>query len=383
MSTQQTSSTGVLRAEEVLDLTIAQAREAGRDDLIRRLTDTRRLLVDAPEGEGLRTVANHVPSVLDQLTEMLRFRQSRIVAPGRAAQAQAAARLAEERTESLRGRTGRWQKMLHDSFATITSDVEFDLRERMQAVLAEAEEAIERVNPAKNWDELAAWLRQRLEAGARANHDLAVTSSRTVSQRVAENFTQSEMHIVDPPPMNIPTDLPTGLTAKQALSGSRVSLSTIMGVYFPAYSGLLMFVIGPRLFGFDISPYFGLIPALLMGGIAFIEERKRQLEKRRAQANTTIRNYVTDFTMRVTKESRDLLRQIEQELRGAYGDRTEEIQRSLTDAGNVAYRTLSELEQSQAVLAEIDTSLAHLADIRRRAAAIVPAQLLATSGALR
>jgi hypothetical protein len=313
---------------------------------------------------------------------MLRFRRCRLVTPGRAAQAEAAARLAEERTESLRGRTARWQKMLHDSFATITSDVEFDLRERMQAVLAEAEETIERVNPAKNWDELAAWLRQRLEAEARANHDLAVTSSRAVSQRVAENFTLSEMHIVDPPPIQIPADLPTGLTAKQALSGSRVSLSTVMGVYFPAYSGLLMFVIGPKLFGFDISPYIGLVPALIMGGIAFIEERKRQLEKRRAQANTTVRNYVTDFTMRVTKDSRDLLRQLEQELRGAYGDRTEAMQRSITDTRNAAYRTLRELEQSQAVLTEIDTGLAHLADLHRRASAIVPAQLLATGSAL-
>ncbi len=47
MSTQQASSTGVLRAEEVLDLTIAQASEAGRDDLVRRLSDARRLLVDS------------------------------------------------------------------------------------------------------------------------------------------------------------------------------------------------------------------------------------------------------------------------------------------------------------------------------------------------
>ena len=48
MSTQQASSSGVLRATEVLDLTIAQAHEAERNDLVQRLADARRLLVDSP-----------------------------------------------------------------------------------------------------------------------------------------------------------------------------------------------------------------------------------------------------------------------------------------------------------------------------------------------
>lgn len=152
MSTRQAASVSVLRAEEILDLTIAQAGEAGRDDLICRLSDARRLLVDpavrAHPGEDPQQGATSILFALDQLTEMLRFRQSRLIQHGRVAQARAAARLAEERTETLRGRTTRWQKMLHDSFATITSDVDFDLRQRMQAVLTEADQAIERGDPA-------------------------------------------------------------------------------------------------------------------------------------------------------------------------------------------------------------------------------------------
>lgn len=48
MSTQQVASASVLCAEEVLSLTIAQAREAGRNDLIGRLSDARHLLVGTP-----------------------------------------------------------------------------------------------------------------------------------------------------------------------------------------------------------------------------------------------------------------------------------------------------------------------------------------------
>src|SRR5438270_8283318 len=48
MSTQQASSSGVVQAMEIVDLTIAQAHEAERSDLVQRLSDARRLLVDSP-----------------------------------------------------------------------------------------------------------------------------------------------------------------------------------------------------------------------------------------------------------------------------------------------------------------------------------------------
>src|SRR5918997_2811786 len=139
MSTQQASSTGVLRAAEVLDMTIAQAIEAERNDLVQRLSDARRLLVDSctadAERTSLRAVANHTLFALDQLTEMLWLRRSRLVLPGRADQARTEVRLAEERIDSLRSRSARWQTMRYDSFATINSDVDFDLQQRMRAVL--------------------------------------------------------------------------------------------------------------------------------------------------------------------------------------------------------------------------------------------------------
>ncbi|MFN2536311.1 MAG: hypothetical protein ABR528_13830, partial [Pseudonocardiaceae bacterium] len=59
MATQQASSRGVLQATEILDLTMAQAQEAERNDLVQRLTDARRLLVDSP-------VTVHVAGLVQQ-----------------------------------------------------------------------------------------------------------------------------------------------------------------------------------------------------------------------------------------------------------------------------------------------------------------------------
>src|SRR5262249_28459609 len=121
------------------------------------------------------------------------------------------------------------------------------------------------------------------------------------------------------------------------------------------------------------------VPTVLMGGLAVIEERNRQLERRREHVNTTVRSYITDFSMRVTKDSRDLLRQLEQDLRDAYSARSEQMERSLSDTCNSSYRTLQELERSPELLMEIDTDLALLEELRGRANAIIPAESLAAA----
>jgi hypothetical protein len=335
-----------------------------------------RIAADA-ERTRLRAVANHTLFALDQLAEMLQFRRSRLLQPGRSAQARAAARRAEERLDDVRSSAVRWQKVLRDSFATVTSDVDFDLRQRMQAVLSQAEHTIEHGNPARNWEEFAGWLRQRLTCEARANNDLAVTASRTVSLEAAKHVAPGEMHIIDPPQATIVTDLPTALTADQALGSSRIGISAVVNVALRAYMGFVMFYLLTRLIELTLPLTLSVIPTLLMGGLAVIEEHNRRVEKRREQASTTVRSYITDFSMRVTKESRDLLRQLEQDVRDAYAARSEQMQRSLSDTRNLSQRTLKELEQSPMLLRQIDTDLALLADLRDQASAIIPAALLA------
>lgn len=359
-----------------------QGQRAGDDELTRMSGVARvlealdRIAADA-EQTSLRAVANHVLFALDQLAEMLQAHRSRLVRPGRSAQARAASRLAEERLDDVRTSSVRWQKLLRDSFANVTSDVDFDLRQRMQAVLAQAEHTIEHSDPAKNWDEFAGWLRRRLTSEAQANNDLAVTSSRNVSLEAAKHVALDEMHIIDPPQATIVTDLPTALTADEALGTSRVGISAVVNIVLRAYMGFVMFYLLTRLIELSLPMILSLVPTLLMGGLAVVEERNRRRDKRREQASTTVRSYITDFSMRVTKESRDLLRQLEQDLRDAYGARSEQMQRSLTDTRNLSQRTLKELEQAPALLRQIDTDVALLGNLRARATAIIPTALLA------
>lgn len=357
--------------------------ELARISGVPKLIDALEAITADAERTSLRAVANHTLFALDQLTEMLRFRQSRLTEPNRPAQARTAARRADERAAALRRRVAAFQKLLVDSFATISSDVDFDLRQRMQAVLTDAEHTIEQGDPATDWDTFATWLHQRLAYEARANRDLVVTSSRIISQRAAEHFMLSEMHIIDPPLVGVPTDTSTTLTADRALGDRGVGLSAGLNVFFRAYMGFMMFVLLRGMTGLDIPFAIGLVPALLLGGLALMEDRKRQLDKRRVQASATVRNIITDFNMRITKDARDLVRQLDQELRDAYSTRIEQIQHKIAETRNLAEATLGEQEQCPTLLQQIDADLALLTDLRGRTAAIIPAQLLAPSNVVR
>jgi len=283
------------------------------------------------------------------------------------------ARGTEKRLDAVRTRSARWQKLLRDSFATITSDVEFNLHQRMHAVLTEANHKMENIDPARNWDKFANWLHLRLILEAQTIHDLAVTSSRTVSSEVAKHLAPNDIHIIDPPSTTISTDLPAALTADKIWDSSRLGISAGMGIIFPAYGIFMMFYVLTNVVHLLPFPLvIGLVPAVLVGGLVIIEERRRRIEQRRARASTTVGRYITDFRMRITKDSHDLLRDLEHELRDAYGARSEQTHRSLVRTLDLSRDALTELEQAPALLERIDNEFAVLADLRSRTAGILP-----------
>jgi hypothetical protein len=389
MPAQHEANGGVVRALEIVDLTIAQAHEAERKDLIQQLSDARRLLVDPPvtlhavggssripagaEGKSLSIVSSHVLFALDELTEVLRLRRSRLVRPGRSIQVRNSVRGTEKLLDEVRTRSARWQKLLRDGFATINSDVEFNLQQRIHTVLTEASHRLEHIDPARSWDEFANFLHHRLTSEAQTIHDFAVTSSRAVSSEAAKHLVPNDIHIIDPPSTIIPADLPAELTADKAPGSSRLGISAGMSIIFPAYGIFMMFYVLTNVVHLLPFPLvIGLVPAVLVGGLVIIEECRRRIEERRARARTIVRDYVVDFRIRITKDSRDLVRNLEHELRDAYGARSDQTHRSLARTLDLTRHALTELEQAPALLEQIDTELAVLADLRSRATGILP-----------
>lgn len=230
-------------------------------------------------------------------------------------------RAAEERKNAerkLRDRANRWKGQLRDGFTALNSDIDFDLRRRMQNVRTAAENTVDTTDPGPGWTAITDWLTTELAKQVKENHEYAVRSIRSLSVSGAKFLGLDESQIVDPPAPVVPTQLSVSL--KELPKPPTVSNigSLIMNIVLRTYVGFVIFFVIKNSTGIDLSVLYGIAPALVLGGIALQEERTRRVTARRLTANQVLRNYITEFGMYATKGSRDLLREQEQELRDGY-----------------------------------------------------------------
>lgn len=230
-------------------------------------------------------------------------------------------RAAEERKSAekkMRDRGNRWKGQLRDGFTELNSDVDFDLRRRMQNIRTAAENAVEATDPKEGWDAITDWLRTQLATEVRANHEFAVTSIRALSVNGAKFLNLGESQIVDPPAPVVPEQLSVSLKELPKPPHQSGVGTLIMNIALRAYVGFVMFFLITSVTGIELNILIGIAPALLLGGLALQEERSRRVTSRRLTAAQVLRNYITEFGMYAAKGSRDLLREQEQGLRDGY-----------------------------------------------------------------
>lgn len=291
---------------------------------------------------------------------------------------------AKGRADELKQRSSRWQVTLNDGVQDLQSDIDYDLRDRLRSIGREAEQLVDDADPAEVWDQFAEWFHQQVSAAAAANFVWAAERARWLSGQVAEHFAEGadtalpDLRFADQgmaakvDPMQQPEAERFGIGQK-LFTGMR-----------GGYGGMLMIGMATTVAGIGLLNPLSLGAALLFGGKTVRDERRRVLLRRRADAKTAVRKHVDEVTFQVGKDSRDMLRATQRQLRDHYSALAEEVSTSL--AGSVAAAqsavktTTSERERRmrdlRAELARIDG----LAD-RARALADRPATRTAAVGA--
>jgi hypothetical protein len=339
--------------------------ESGFPPLVRRLgevvTNAERLALDA--------VTAHVISAVDQLEIVARAHRAALIDPEALDALIGELTAAKQRADALRERSAKWQQLLQDGFSDIASDIDFDLRDRSRTVLHEAEATISEGDPAKNWEEFEAWLRQRLAAEALENYAIFVRRAKEVAATVSEHFALAEADVIRVHEVAAPVELIDQFAVDSDFVG-RKAKGGGLATFQKAYSGMLMFTMLTHLAGLAILPAFlpvvGLAPAMLMGRAGLMDDRRRKLEQRRAEAKATVRRFVDDFNMQVGKDSRDAVRHVQRELRSACADRVTELQRSASEALAAAQTSVTSTESASKQRERIDSDLVTLASLRAR-----------------
>ena len=274
-----------------------------------------------------------------------------------------------------------WQQVLNDGFNDLSTDVDHDMRARFRSVTADIEGRIDSCDPSQHWAEIGSEVEDAVATAVGDNFVWAYQRAELLAENVASSFADAGLDSVMSPELrarDMGEDFgelkslarldskPAG-RAQKVVTGLRGSYGGVVMI------GMLSSVAGLGLFN-PLSVGAGLV----LGRMAFKEDKENRLLRARAEAKTNVRRFVDDVSFVVGKESRDRLRIIHRTLRDHYRDIGNEINRSLNESlqSTITAAHIEEIDRDNKVR-ELERQL----DILKQV--IDNVDKLATSGDLR
>ena len=134
--------------------------ESGFPELIGYL---RKRVLGQADRLARRGVVHDVMAVTEQIAGNLLAERTAQQDPAAAAALVRELTEAQQRATALKERSARWQQTLNDGVADLNADIDYDLRDRMKEISRLAEDELENGgDPAKVWDQFAAWVQQEV-----------------------------------------------------------------------------------------------------------------------------------------------------------------------------------------------------------------------------
>jgi len=361
-------TSSVLRLHAVRARDHALNAESGFPALV---TFLRERVLGQSERLANRAAANDVVTIAAQLAAGMRAELAVCENPERAHQLDAELQQARQRADNLRDCGARWHQLLNDGIADLNADVDYDLRDRMRVIVREAETLLDGADPGKIWEQFAAQVEDQAAAATAANFLWASERARWLAAQVADLFAEDGAQ-----------SLPQLRTASAAVPGTIAEMDRPGGEKFGVgqkafiglrggYMGTLMAGMYSTFMGLTLLNPFSAAAGLLMGGKMMRDESRRLLDRRRMEAKNTVRRYVDDVSFQVGKQSRDMLRYMQRELRDHFMARSEELVRSAQESLIAAERALQagEAERRQRI-ADLHAELERIAALEHEGQAL-------------
>ena len=345
--------------------------ESGFPALVRYL---RQRVVGQADLLARRSTVHDVLAVTDQLTGSLRAEQSAQQSPETVQELIQQLTEAEQRAAALKERSARWQVTLNDGVADVNADIDYDLRDRMREIVRLAEEEIDNGgDPTKTWKQFTGWAEQEVATASSATFIWATQKTRWLVQKVADHFSEDAEQIAPA----LPTEASDALSSVRDMAlregepwgVGQKALTALRG----GYVGVLMFGLLGTMVGLSLLNPFSIGAGLLLGGKALTDERRRIITRRQSEAKMTVRRYIEDVIFQVGKDSRDILRRAQREIRDHFTTLAEEMQRSIGESLQGAQKAVktSKSDREQR-LVEIKRELERLEALQQKARTLLP-----------
>jgi hypothetical protein len=322
-----------------------------------------------------RSAANDVVTIAGQLAAGMRAELAATEDPGEASRLMAELERAKQRAADLRNTSSRWHQVLNDGIADLNADVDYDLRDRMRSIVRDGEKIVDGVDPGKVWDQFALQVEDQTAAAAAANFLWASERARWLAGQVAELFAEDGARSLPDLPDSAGPDLPELIGEMEDPAGEKFGAGQRAFVGLRGgYMGTLMAGMYSTFMGLTLLNPFSAAAGLLMGGKMMRDESRRLLERRRMEAKNTVRRYVDDVSFQVGKQSRDMLRHVQRELRDHFMARSDELVRSAQESLIAAERASQTGEAGrQQRIADLRAELERIGALEKQGQALVPA----------
>ena len=137
------------------------------------------------------------------------------------------------------------------------------------------------------------------------------------------------------------------------------------------YGGMLMIGMATTLAGLALLNPISIGAGLLFGTKTVRDERKRMLQRRQAEAKQAVRRHIDEVTFQVGKDSRDMLRHTQRQLRDHYSALAEEVSTSIASSVLAAQNAVSTTtSERQSRIRDLKAELARIDALADRAALV-------------
>jgi len=319
-----------------------------------------------------RAAANDVVTITAQLASSMRAELAACEDPEQAAKLVAELEQASQRADDLRDRSARWSQVLNDGIADLNADVDHDLRDRMRVIVREAEKVLDDADPGKIWDQFTAQLEEQAAAAVAANFLWASERARWLAAQVTDLFEEDGAQSLPPQLRMARAAMPEMIAELERPGGEKfgVGQRAFVGLR-GGYIGTLMAGLASTFMGLTLLNPFSAAAGLLMGGKMVRDESRRLLDRRRMEAKNTVRRYVDDVSFQVGKQSRDMLRYMQRDLRDHFMARSDELVRSAQESLIAAERAVDSGEaERQQRIADLSAELERIAALENEGQAL-------------
>lgn len=279
-----------------------------------------------------RSVSHDLLSVTEQVRLSMQSELTALIDPSTTPAVIAELEAAKERTDELRRRSSRWQITLNDGIGDLMSDIEHDLRERMRSIQREAEDAIDKGDPAPVWDQLVDWLEQRVAAAVSDTFVWTNERSAWLSRQIAEHFAADAIPL---PTVRIDDteDVLEGVDFVPDLDPGHLGpLQKMLIGMRGSYGGVLMFGLLTGIIGLSLINPFSLAAGVVIGSKSYRDDKENRLKRRQSEAKSLIRRQLDDVVFHVGKQLKDRLRMVGRATRDHFTELADEQHRSLAES---------------------------------------------------